>query len=273
MSGWTKARDAILQQKVAQTGVGVLVVEGEDDRLFFEMFLELVAPGQWESGWCVGAAGGKRNVLSILEDQQTWIGVVDRDEWAPDSQAQAVANFGPRLHVLPRYCMESYFIDPNELWETLPPAQQTRIAGGKPALEARIITPLSQWVRHGALWHAVNPLWDGLRAIGFKDALLDLPTSQDDSQIRQTLREWHDFLDPDRIFGDFQNNLAQAQRASRTDQLKTWVHGKRFFTSHVVPCLNALLDQKSADDWMNDLRRTLRRPADLSFLTAAMQLP
>ena len=273
MSGWTRERDRIQQTLVGKTGVNVLVVEGEDDRQFFEVLLDKVAPGQWASRWAVGAANGKQNVLRILDDQGAWLGIVDRDEWSMNAATAAQNQRPGRLHILPRFCIESYFIDPDELWDALPVAQQVRVPAGKPTLEAEIAGGLAEWVRHGALWHVVNPLWDGLRAIGFKDALLDKETAQNDAAIKQKLAEWHAYLDPVTHFQAFATNLQIANAAPRVEQFQSWIHGKKFFKEHVTATLNGHLGQRSADGWMLLLRSTLPVPPDLAFLWAAMHLP
>jgi len=52
VSGWTKERNAILQEQVKATGVRALVVEGEDDQMVVEALLEKIAPGRWATSWC-----------------------------------------------------------------------------------------------------------------------------------------------------------------------------------------------------------------------------
>jgi len=272
MSGWTVARDHILQAQVGQTGVRVLVVEGDDDKEFIESLLDKVAAGVWASQWAVGVANGKQNVLKILHDQPNWLGIVDRDEWSQNA-AMAAQNMLPgRLHILPRFCMESYFIDPGEIWAALPPAQQQQFTGGFAALETDLLQPLAEWVRHGALWHVINPLWDGLRACGFKEALLDRQAAQSDQAIQQKLTEWHQFLDPNTIFTEFQSKLAAATAAPRPQQLRDWVHGKQFFHEHAIQVLNRHLAQRSVEKWMLLLRQKMPVPPDLDFLWRAMQL-
>lgn len=275
MSGWTTARDAILQQQVAATGVRALVVEGEDDKMIVEAFLDKISPEIWATKWCVGVSNGKQNVLKILDDQVTWLGLVDRDEWSENAAnaAAGVASRAGRLHVLPRFCMESYFISPHDIWSALPAVQQKAIQDGEATVDAAIKTNSDSWLRHGALWHAVNPLWDGLQSRGFKDRLLDHTNAQDDALIRQTLAGWHQFLDPQRIFTDFQTHLATARATGGEEQFRRWIHGKRFFNQKVVPTLNQLLGQKSASNWYRDLSITLPVPADLQLLWDALGLP
>jgi hypothetical protein len=271
MSGWTKAHESIKQALVGRTGVRVLVVEGADDARFFKELLDRKAPGAWQTGWAVGSANGKQNVLRILEAEPDWIGIVDRDEWSNRAVIDAESKH-PNLHVLPRFCMESYFLLANELWAALLPFNQGKVSGGEAAFRDAIHAETASWVRHGALWHAVNPLWDGLRAKGFKEALLDLQAAQDDAVIQQKLREWHDHLEPTQIFADFNRFHAAASAESLENQLTQWVHGKKLFTEHVVPVLNRLIGQQSADVWFKDLLRTMPVPADLRPLWNKMNL-
>jgi hypothetical protein len=270
MSGWTKAREAIVARQ--RVGTQVLVVEGEDDRLFVEAMLDKIAPGVWPARWTIGEAGGKGHVLSILREKTDWLALVDRDEWSATDIAEQQAEFPARLFILPRYCMESYFILPAEVWASIP-TQQQHVGGGFSILETAIHSTLPQWLRHGCLWHAVNPLQDGLRALGFKDALLDLGRAQNDADIRQTLQDWHQYLDPVRIESEFRANLAAAQMVPVDERIKIWVHGKKFFEQHVVPELNQLLGQSSAKKWLTELRKDMPPPNDLAFLWNAMGLP
>ena len=270
MSGWTKAHEAIKDQ-LGKTGVRALVVEGDDDRDFFEALLNRHSPG-WESGWVIGSANGKGNVSKILTAESIWIGVVDCDEWTKNAATAAAAALGGRLHVLPRFCMESYLIHADELWASLPGAKQSKVAGGLTMFTQAIHSDIDQWVRHGALWHAVNPLWAGLRAKGFKEALLDLQAAQDDTGIQNKLQEWHDHLEPIQIFAEFRRLRATASVQPLANQLNDWVHGKRRYHEHVVPALNRLIEQQSAKEWFTDLLRTLNVPADLNPLWTAMGL-
>jgi hypothetical protein len=260
-----------IRSLVGNTGVRVLVVEGDDDRDFFEALLNLRAPG-WESSWLVGSANGKGNVSKILAAESTWLGVVDRDEWTQNAANAAAAALGGRLHILPRFCMESYLIHAGELWAALPELQQSKITGGFSIFEQAIYSDVAPWLRHGALWHAVNPLWGGLRAIGFKEALLDLQAAQDDAFIMSKLTEWHNHLEATPIFNEFTQFLATADAEPLESKLNNWVHGKRRFNEHVVPKLNHLLGSKSAKEWFTDLTCTLNVPSDLNQIWAAMGL-
>jgi len=270
MNELSKSHRKIRDQLVGKTNVKALVVEGEDDRNFFEALLNQKSQN-WENTWVVGSAEGKGNVLKILAIEPTWIGIVDRDEWSLNAVTQATAQH-PNLYVLPRFCMESYFLCADELWAALPSAEKSKVTGGNNSFKQTIHSDSDRWVRHGALWHAINPLWDGLRAKGFKEALLDVQAAQQDTVIRQKLQDWHTHFEPIQIFTDFQAFLATALALPLERQLTQWVHGKKRFTEHVVPKLNQLIGQQSAENWFKDLLRTMPIPGDLTSLWTRMNL-
>jgi hypothetical protein len=252
-----------------------LVVEGPDDKPFYERQLDAAHP-TWRSTWIVGVATGKQRVLDILKLEPTWIGVADTDE----SDATATAAYRvqhPNLHFTPRYCMESYYVLAAELWALLPTAIRASFPGGLPAFTAAINAPLDQWVRHGALWRVINPLWKGIRTRGFVDSLLDFNAAQNDGQIQATLAAWDAYLDPARLFADFQNELVAANGLPVDERLKTIVHGKHFFEDHVRVVLNNLFRRGQPAwghaDWLNDLRKSQPAHSDFAPLWAAMQLP
>lgn len=275
MAGYTRIMQRILDTLGVGSTVRVLLVEGEDDVTFFRSMLDKVAPAVWSTSWAVHAAGGKGNVLKILDAQPNWIGLVDRDEWdqARITAEQAVQGRAGRLHILPRFCVESYMVYGPELWAALPPLQQANIPGGQAALSQDLQTDLIDWVRHGALWHVVNPLQDGLRVAGFKDALLDRDNAQSDTRIKQALADWDRVLDPTIIWNDFQSKLTQVNAAPYEEQVTQCVHGKKYFTEHVQSVLNTYFLQRSADEWFQTLQLDMPAPADLGFLWTAMGLP
>lgn len=275
MSGWTKYRDAI-HAKVGALPKRVLIVEGGSDRTFIESLLSRRAPGAWEPHWVVGEAGNKRHLLDLLKDQPNWHGLADRDEWTSADVAAQQAQFPNRLHVLPRYCMESYFTVPSELWAMLKPAQQAHVAGGQSGFEAALSSAVPQWIRHGALWHTVNPLWAGIRALGFKDALLEFAASQQsDADIEAQLGQWHNYLDPHTIMASFKNHLATATAAPLFVQLTQWVHGKRYFRECIATNLPGVLGvpAPSADQLLANLQQNMNLPADLRPIWTAIGLP
>lgn len=58
---------------------------------------------------------------------------------------------------------------------------------------------LQRELRHRGIASEINPLWSGLRALGFKEKLLNFDVAQDDDIIK----EWYSYFDPDQIFQSF----------------------------------------------------------------------
>ncbi len=271
MSKLDTLHDKIKQQHVGATGKRVLLVEGPDDELAFRSWLGK-HDVNWEHRWAVASAGKKANVLGVLTLEPDWVGVVDRDEWTAQNIAEKQRDI-PNLWVLPRFCLENYLCDPNELWAMLPLKQQQKIQGGLETLGAAITVDLHQWLQHGALWHVINPLWEGLRALGFKERLLDIQQVGNDHAIRQTLNDWHQFLDPDPIWAGYQARLAEVTGWPVGQQLQSGVHGKQFFPMVVHTALTELLGENAkAGERQNRLLQSARSPADLQPLWQLMGL-
>ena len=271
MSKLDTLHDKIKQQHVGATGKKVLLVEGPDDELAFRSWLGKLDVN-WENRWVVASAGKKANVLDLLTLEPDWVGVVDRDEWTAQNIAEKQRDI-PNLWVLPRFCLENYLCDPNELWAMLPLMQQQKIQGGLETLGAAITVDLHQWLQHGALWHVINPLWEGLRALGFKERLLDIQQAGNDQAIRQTLNDWHQFLEPTAIWTDYQARLAEVTGWPVGQQLQSGVHGKQFFPMVVHTALTQLLGENAkAGERQNRLLQSARSPADLQPLWQLMGL-
>lgn len=169
----------IKTQLVGNTGVRVLLVEGTDDVDAYRIFLDRAFPG-WEKTWHLTQAGNltqlgnKTNVVAMARKEPTWLGLVDRDEWT-DAEIAEKAITCPNLLVLPRFCLESYLIDPAELWAAFPAKQQAKIIGGEAQFRLEVLADLQGWIRHAALWHGVRPLWQQLhRDLGFPDSVTGL---------------------------------------------------------------------------------------------------
>ena len=258
-----RVRDQIRERYIGAQDKRLLLVEGSDDVTAYNILLHRFIP-DWEQRWSIVAAGNKPRLLKLLPLEPDWLGLVDRDEWdqaAIDEHISAL----PNLLVLPRFCLENYLINPAELWRALPPGRQADIEGGEATFREAIANELPQYRRHGALWKVVTPLWSGLRALGFKEAPASaesLTTAQDDAEIRRILDDWDVFLDPDRIFIDFQSELAAVEQASLEDQYCQWVHGKVYWENVVNPAMNRLLGQMAEVDRRKKILRKLPRPDD-----------
>jgi len=259
----------IEEEKIGASDKRVLLVEGVDDVHAMTSFLKEYS--EWKRRWVVCEAGKKGMVLDMLAKRSNWLGVVDRDEWTQGiivEKQQQLQN----LYVLPRFCIESYLVVPDELWSAFPANQQGKIAGGKDELETKLLKSLDQWVAHGVLWSVINPLWAGLRAKGFKEALLAPDVALNEEKIKETLQQWHDYLEPETLWISYQNRLNDVQKLPTVEQLTCWVHGKQFYARVVNPELNDLLGTKSADDRKKAIFRTCPVPDDLGDLWEKMGL-
>ena len=81
---------------------------------------------------------------------------------------------------------------------------------------------------NGLLWPVVNPLWEGLRSLGFEKALLNPSFATNDSKIQRTLNQWHQYLEPNQIWQMYQSRLQMAHNLILEEQLKQYIHGNRF---------------------------------------------
>jgi len=258
-----KIRD-IKEQQIGATSKNALVVEGVDDVNFYSELLSKCHAG-WESKFCIVEVGGKKSVLDVLGNEPGWFGIVDRDEWSDAVLAEQHGDL-PNLWIGPRFCLENYLIVPHELWAAFPQRQRDKIPGGEAALREKLLNDLDRWVAHGVLWSVVNPLWEGLRSLGFKEELLSPDVALDNDRIMEKLNVWHQFLNPEQIMERHKSTLGRVQALSQDEQIKQWIHGKSFYVAVVNPALNVLLGQKSESDRRGSIIRTLPLPDDLSGL-------
>ena len=271
MSSAKKRLQEIRKQKVKNTGKFVLLVEGEDDVSAYNEIFNRRFSLSWEEEWIITHAGNKQKVIDIIAAEPSWLGLIDRDEWSEDRILQE-QNALSNLLVLPRFCMENYLICPDELWEALADNQRAKIKGGLPQLQAEILIDKDKWIRHAVLWSVINPLWEGIKALGFKGALLDFNNAQDDTKIQATLNKWHHFLEPRTIFTQFQNSLNVVMVKNESEQLKRWIHGKQFYYLHVHQILNRLLKQENAEVRRKQIFQTCPLPNDFDFIYQRMGL-
>lgn len=262
----------ILETKITEDK-RALIVEGKTDELVFTQLLKKVDP-QWETNWVLAEVGGKRNVVEILSKQPTWLGIVDRDEW-DNAQLNQRQQQLPNLLVLPRFCIENYLTVPGELWYCLPQKQRAKLPEGRDAavqsIAALITENLERWVQFGALWAIINPLWDELRLLGFNRDLLDPELVLDEQGFRAQCAIWHSLLEPQVIWQRYQDKLAAIQAQNNDENLRTIVHGKKFFKAVVTPAFRQLFAIQSAIS-VEDLFRQMPVPADLAFVWQRMDL-
>jgi hypothetical protein len=128
-------------------------------------------------------------------------------------------------------------------------------------LEQPIYGALPDWVRHGALWRVLHRLYHDTH---FPDELERGPVATD-NEILQVLTNWHQNLAPSRVMADYHAELQSAQQRSSDDQIRTYVHGKKFFRQVVVSqALNHLFPPLGADEWLEAFRNAgIQPPPDL----------
>jgi hypothetical protein len=243
-------------------GKPVLLVEGDDDVVLFRHFLNQHAPG-WDLRLYLASAGSKQHTITgVTVHRPDWIGIVDQDEWDPADVQAGVAPW-PRLHVLPRFCIESYFCHPTELWAALPPGPQARVSNDPQALAAPIMERLPAWVAHGAMWRVLRQLYHATR---LPDALEREPVT-DETEIRRILEEWHARLAPEQVLSQYHRELEAARRLSPDEQLTHYIHGKKFYHMVVVQILDRLFSGRGAEDWLQRFRDApIQPPGDLRVL-------
>jgi len=244
-------------------GKPVLLVEGKTDKTWLEHFLMQHKPG-CEQRLYVAVAGGKRHVSRCVTDYRPgWIGVLDRDEWR-EADVRAEAAKSSRLYVLTRFCIESYLCDPDEIWVALPLQQRAKVGGSIVALAKPIQDALPAWVAHGAMWRVLREFHEASR---FPTELEEQPVI-DETKIRQILTAWHEGLAPDAVLAQYRSELARANSLSMTEQLRSYIHGKKFYNQVVVQVLDQLFAGQGADDWQQKLRgdAPILPPPDLTAL-------
>ncbi len=250
----------------AAGGKPVLLVEGPDDVKILTHFLSQHAPG-WDSRLHLAAAGGKKRVIQAIEKHRPdWIGVVDRDEGDP-AEVEEKSHRIPHLFILPRFCIESYFCVPEEIWQVLPPDQRERLGGDIAGLKQCLEKDLSDWVAHGAMWRVLKSKREALLDdLGFPKELTDRPVT-DRNEIRRILQSWHHHLEPDALLSAYDDELDKAQSLSAGEQLRTYIHGKKFFRQVVVQCLDRLFSGRGVGDWLDRfIDAPIQPPSDLTAL-------
>ncbi len=270
MSGIDAGIQAIKTQFIGDTGVRVLLVEGSDDVDAYRIFLDRRFSG-WEKNWHLAPAGNKKAVAKMARKEPDWLGLVDRDEWSDSEIAEQTAACS-NLLILPRFCLESYLIDPTELWAALPDKQRAKIKNGEAGLRLELCSDLAAWRRHAALWHGVRPLWDALRNAGFQGSVLGSPPTPDDAALRVILNRWQQTLDAEVVLSRFHTLEASLSAENEGTLFTTWLYAKDFYPKVVHQVLNRLLGQKDAKWRRNAILRARPVPDDLDIVWRAMGL-
>ncbi|WP_075793403.1 DUF4435 domain-containing protein [Massilia putida] len=270
MSKLAKRIADIKSQQIGITGKRALVVEGKDDVGAFSAFLRK-RNGAWDQQWVVAYAGAKTRVPEILQEEPTWIGVVDRDEWTLAEVGSASAACS-NLFVLPRFCVESYLVDPAEIWAALPPIQRARFNDGAPQLRQAIEANLANWKRHAALWHVIHPIYRHMRSSEHRDSLLDPTAVPNDATLTQIVSGWLNKFDAARIAQEVNQKLLGYEQLQPFEFYHQHLYAKKFYPMVVHDVLNRVLGQTQEEDRWQKLLLTMPLPADLAPLWTKMGL-
>ena len=124
--------------EISARGLPVLLVEGPDDVEIYRHFFTQHKP-DWNGRLHIAPALGKHRVITaVTTHRPDWIGIVDSDERSTEEIQKKIAD-SPHLQGLRRFCIESYFCVPTEIWEALPSqkkAQRAFADFSQPILEA-----------------------------------------------------------------------------------------------------------------------------------------
>jgi len=87
----------------------------------------------------------------------------------------------------------------------------------------------------------------------------------DEPTIQVVLEEWHTQLAPQVVLDQYHIELGKALQLPRDEQIKNYVHGKKFFSGVIVNALNHMLEQQhSRKFWLQSFRdEHIQPPADL----------
>lgn len=247
----------------------VLVVEGKDDCLIVEKWLGLLEPN-FRARLHVNEANGRNGVQQALKHRPAWFGLEDRDEWT-DTEIQTRMAEYPNLQFLPRYCLENYFLLPDEVWPLIPPPQQTKYPGGKSQFESDIHDRVDGFVPHWCMWVVLRVRRRQLlEMLQFPDALIERmlekpPLEKDD--IEAQLKTWHDQLDASKIFKEYQDLMSQVKGKTPDEKLKAHVHGKKFFERIMTEKVLKKIEQKGSRKWLSDLAEGITTvPSDIQSI-------
>lgn len=243
-----------------------LIVEGTDDQILYQRWLEKLDPGanakvQVETPGDNESLGNKNKVLRALEwlrgvggDPANVVGLVDRDAWT-DLDIQAAKARLPRLRVnARRHTVENYFTDPNEIAASLFAKDKAKYKAGWEKLRTKARASLDDRVAHWALWCTLQRGWTRLNIdSGFPTKVLDqlpLPTER---QIEGQLRTWAKALSVPDLMREFRKERDAGLGHAHSRQFQSCVHGKDFFPQVVKGELCRCEPAIKAETWMTQL--------------------
>ncbi|HLP57754.1 MAG TPA: DUF4435 domain-containing protein [Candidatus Deferrimicrobium sp.] len=263
----SKLRNDICERIVGNAKKAVLV-EGEEDQIAYELLFGKKY-SNWENHLLFYPVDGKNKVINELKKSSDFIGIIDKDEWSGEDIAESKKEL-PNLIVIPRYCMESYLVDPEEIWQALPPNRRKEIKYDD--LRNAILEDLENWTRHAALWHAVLPLYPILKKSGFNQILLNhTDIIKNEEFIKEKLNEWHNILDPDNTYKKYLALFSEINSFSLREKLHQWIHGKKFWEQHVSKKLVFFFGQEEREKYAAELWEYHGIPGDWEEIWAKIE--
>jgi len=245
-----------------------LAVEGETDKKVIEQFLNSVSEWQnWQSLVSIEICGSRKNVLNQLKNQDTRIwGLIDQDEKS-NNDIQSLKEDNPHLLILPRWTIENYFIEPDELSAMLPPVYKNKIQLNE------IKSYVLDGIKHGTLWHVLHSR-DAFQFCrghedGYPMAILG-NISFDENKISDRLAKWQNSLNAKDILAHYQQKLSEFEQTPAENYTRH-IHGKYFFSQIIVEKILNKIVQKSKDAWLNLLIDGIHQcPQDIKDVLAIM---
>lgn len=219
-----------------------LAVEGQTDINIIEKFMDLNWRN-WRLQVKVMPAKGKQEVYEELQAglQNIW-GLVDRDALSQKQIDDLTAKY-PNLLVLPRWTIENYFIDPDELVHLIP--QSVNPSNMRDILDEH----KPDWLKRGALWSVFQER--GLFDENYPNprSLIKSPMP-DKQEIRQKLEIWTRQFNADAVLDEYDHLVTEFNQHPE-DNYRLHISGKYFFSEVIVKKVLNLVKQRKADDWRN----------------------
>jgi len=238
-----------------------LAVEGQDDKLLVETFLDAGEKGgqwqDWRAKLVIRDSGGIKAVLAEVGrasiHNNIW-GLIDRD-WRTDNEISDLTGKYPQLLVLPRPMIENYCVDPDEFLSMLPKVQREML--NESETRSGVGNNLADWLMHGALYAILheNGAHDFCRGdSGYPNALLTTPPITDEGKIASILIGWHNQLEPTLLLKNYRQRAASLQHRTVQEHYRECINGKDFFNQIVVQqTLNKKFRQQDPDTWFKTL--------------------
>lgn len=254
-----------LAMSAAQSpGKKVVVVEGMGDVTFLTLMLDKPPFRQANvfSRFTLLEVGGKDAVLKMLEMRPDFYAMVDRDAWTEKECAKKQKAY-PNLFILPRFCIESFIICPEELEGIFSNFQEEGDS---------IRKDIPMAIRHGCLWRAAQPLYQQLMQAGFNRALLRYPPPNE-KELDKLLRSWQTLLSPQAVQKACDQAFQDVQGHSQDELLREFVHGKIFWKNAVEPFVYPKFQGRSGEELKRAVFQRMSIPGDLeAFLKKVFQI-